>query len=97
MSIKAPEPYLPYSWASNIPLVYALKALKEGTASEAQQKLILHELMNLTGYYDLSYRPDSDRDTAFAEGKRFVGAQVVKMVNLPADVIEKAKQSKSRK
>lgn len=97
MSIKAPEPYLPYPWASNIPFVYALKAMNEGAASETQQKLVLRELLNLSGYYDLSYRPDSDRDTAFAEGKRFVGAQVVKMVNLPADVIEKAKQAKSRK
>ncbi|HBV7338339.1 TPA: hypothetical protein MD501_000739 [Klebsiella variicola] len=97
MSIKAPEPYLPYPWASNIPLVYALKAMSEGKASEAQQKMILRELLNLTGYYDLSYRPDSDRDTAFAEGKRFVGAQVVKMVNLPSDVIEKAKEARTRK
>jgi hypothetical protein len=97
MSIKAPEPYLPYPWASNIPLVYALKAMSEGKASDEQQKMILRELMNLTGYYDLSYRPESDRDTAFAEGKRFVGAQVVKMVNLSADVIEKAKQARARK
>lgn len=97
MSIKAPEPYLPYPWSSNIPLVYALKAMSEGVASDTQQRLILHEVLNLTGYYDLSYRPDSDRDTAFAEGKRFVGAQIVKMVNLPADIIEKAKESKSKK
>ena len=97
MSIKAPEPYLPYPWASDIPLVYALKALSEGEASDKQQKLIMRELLNLSGYYDLSYRPDSDRDTAFAEGKRFVGAQVLKMVNLPADVIEKAKEARTGK
>lgn len=89
--IKPPEPYLPYKWADNLPFVYALKAMNQGKASETQQKMILAELMTLTGYYDLSYRPDSDRDTAFAEGKRFIGAQLVKLINLSPDVIEESK------
>lgn len=97
MSIKAPEPYLPYPWGDNIPFVYAIKALNKGEATPEQQKLILHELMNLTGYYDLSYRPDRDRDTAFAEGKRFVGAQVVKMNNLSSKEVEEAKAKRKQK
>ncbi len=97
MSIKAPEPYWPYPWGDNIPFVYAIKALNKGEATPEQQKLILHELMNLTGYYDLSYRPDSDRDTAFAEGKRFVGAQVVKMNNLSSKEVEEVKAKRKQK
>lgn len=92
--IKPPEPYLPYKWAENLPLVFALKAMNKGEASAAQQKLVLAELMTITGYYDLSYRPDSDRDTAFAEGKRFVGAQLVKLINLTPDVIETSKSKR---
>jgi len=40
----------------------------------------------ICGTYDLSYRPDSDRDTAFAEGKRMVGLQLVKFskINIAA-------------
>lgn len=92
-----PAPYEPYDWSSNLPLVYALKALREGTATPEQQKMAIDGLMSITAYYDLSYRPNSERDTAFAEGKRFVGAQVVKMVNLTGDVIEKSKQRKQTK
>lgn len=95
--IKPPEPYLPYKWADNLPFVYAMKAMSKGEATESQQKLILAEMMALTGYYDLSYRPDSERDTAFAEGKRFIGAQLVKLITLSPDVIEKSKtQRKTR-
>lgn len=58
-----------------------------GRASEDQQRramtFIVHQLC---GTYDLSYRPTSDRDTAFAEGKRFVGLQMVKFsrINIAA-------------
>ncbi|WP_447867244.1 hypothetical protein [Rahnella bonaserana] len=95
--MNIPPPYEPYDWAENLPFVYALKAMKEGKATEDQQHLILKEMMNISGYYDLSYRPNSDRDTSFAEGKRFIGAQIVKLVNLTADVIEKSKQRKSKR
>ena len=30
----------------------------------------------------MSYRPDSERDTAFAEGKRHVGTQIVKFLKI---------------
>ena len=41
-------------------------------------------IVDCCDYYGLSYRPGEDgrRDTDFAEGKRFVGAQVVKMMNI---------------
>ena len=62
---------------------YAIKALAAGVANEGQQKRALDWIVNtLCATYDLSYRPGSDRDTAFAEGKRHVGLQLVKLVKL---------------
>ena len=72
--------------------IHALKALSRGGASTDQQKRAFDWIVNaLAGTYDLSYRPgnDGDRDTAFAEGKRFVGTQIVKWVNLPSEIMEK--------
>jgi hypothetical protein len=63
----------------------ALKALQSGTANAAQQQRALKWIIEpLCGTYDLSYRPgeDGERDTAFAEGKRFVGQQIVKQLKL---------------
>lgn len=67
--------------------VAAFKALAAGVANEGQQKRALQWLIHkVARTYDLSYRPgpDGERDTAFAEGMRSVGLQVVKLINLPA-------------
>lgn len=65
------------------PDTMAIKALATGTASEGQQRRALDWIINtLCGTYDLSYRPDSERNTAFAEGKRFVGLQLIKQIKL---------------
>ena len=64
---------------------YAIKALATGTANEGQQRLALDWIINtLCGTYDLSFRPgaEGDRETVFAEGKRFVGMQLVKQINI---------------
>jgi hypothetical protein len=62
---------------------FAMQAVMYGRASEEQQKRAMRFLLNeICGTYDLSYRPTSDRDTAFAEGKRFVGLQLVKFAQL---------------
>ena len=62
----------------------ALQALYDGVANEGQQKVALQAIFELCGLDDLSYRPDSDRDTAFAEGKRFVGLQLYKIAHIKA-------------
>jgi hypothetical protein len=87
---KKPTPVPPY-----VPPKYekiditALIALSQGAANEFQQKRILDLLINrLCETYGLSYRPggpEADRDTAFAEGKRFVGTQIVKLINSNPD------------
>ena len=72
-------------------VVLAFKSLATGTANDIQQKLALDWLITTAaGTYELSFRSDSDggeRETAFAEGRRFVGLQVVKMVNMPPDLV----------
>lgn len=66
----------------------ALKALKAGNANPEQQQRALGWLINTAcGMDDLSFRPDSERTTAFAEGKRWVGLQVWKLVNMNINLV----------
>lgn len=82
--IEAHAPWLPpvYEPAD----VAAIQALARGNASMDQQKRALTWLIEkAAGTYEMSYRPggaEGERDTAFAEGRRFVGNQVVKMTKL---------------
>lgn len=67
---------------------HALRALASGTANAEQQKRAMEWLIHKAcGTYEMSFRPEGDRETIFAEGRRFVGLQVVKLVNMPASVL----------
>jgi hypothetical protein len=67
----------------------SIQAVATGTASERQQKRamqwIVHNLCEING---LSYRPNNDSDTTFAEGKRFVGLQLSKIINTNIDTLK---------
>ena len=85
------ERKMPPTWkpADYVPAdVYALKALAEGTANEDQQARALRWIMNgASNYLDASFRPDGQGgqwDTAFGEGRRFVGLQIAKLLNMDA-------------
>lgn len=64
-----------------------------GTASADQQRRALKYIIEvLCGTYDMSYQPgdgDGRRDSDFAEGKRFVGNQIVKFVNMNLASLER--------
>lgn len=79
--------------AYSVAEIEALKAMARGEAQPHQQKMALDWLINTAaGTYDLSYRSDAEggeRETAFAEGRRFVGMQAVKLVNLPPALVAK--------
>jgi hypothetical protein len=61
----------------------AIQALMSGNAQPHQQKRALAYIIeSLCGTYDMSFRPTGDRDTCFAEGKRFVGNQIVKLTKI---------------
>lgn len=64
--------------------VAAIRALASGSANEGQQKRawdwIVYQASAVT---DLSYYPNDmggDRATSFKEGRRFVGAQLLKLL-----------------
>ena len=64
--------------------VSALFAVSQGVANEGQQKRAIGAIHKIASTGDMSYRPDDlggDRDTAFAEGKRYVGLQMLKLIN----------------
>ncbi len=71
--------------------VAALQAMRRGEANADQQvralEFILDTICDIDG---MSFRPgsDGDRDTAFAEGRRFVGNQIVKLTKLPLSKIK---------
>lgn len=70
--------------------VAAVQALERGNASPDQQKRALRWIIEKgAGTYDLSYRPGTEgqRDTDFAEGRRFVGLQLVKLLKLKLGMI----------
>ena len=78
---KTNAPWMPADYVPSIPS--AFQALLIGEADPEQQKRALSWIIEeLCKTYDMSYRPDSQRDTDFAEGKRFVGSQIVKMTKL---------------
>lgn len=80
-NVPRAEPWKPVEWTPED--AYAVQAVMYGRASEDQQKRAMAFIVNqICGTYDLSYRPTSDRDTAFAEGKRMVGLQLVKFAQL---------------
>lgn len=63
--------------------VFAIQALAKGNATIHQQKLALDWIVkNACKINDLSYRPGAEgsRDTDFAEGKRYVGLQIVRLI-----------------
>jgi hypothetical protein len=80
-NVPRPEPWKPAEWEPED--AHAIQAVMYGRASEEQQRRAMNFILNnLCGTYDLSYRPTSDRDTVFAEGKRHVGLQLIKFAKL---------------
>lgn len=70
--------------------VTAFQALSRGDASpDLQMRALKWLIEGAANTYGLSFDPQSDRGTAFAEGRRFVGLQVVKMLKLDASKLRK--------
>ena len=60
----------------------AFKSLEKGTASEAEQKLVLDFLIRIgCRTYDTDWFPE-ERISCFAAGRRYVGQQIVRFINL---------------
>ena len=59
----------------------AVRLLAAGEASAHHQKMVFDFVVNdLCDSYGMSYRPDDHSATDFAEGKRWVGMQLVRFM-----------------
>lgn len=78
------SPWLPAEWDPAD--ISAIQALQKGEASPDQQRRALDWIIiSAAGTYEASYRPggqEGERDTCFAEGRRFVGNQIVKALKI---------------
>lgn len=75
------EPWSPTPATDDV--IRAVKAMNEGKASDVQQRRVVDWLFEVTGTRDLEFRPESERASAFASGKRWVGLQLGKMIAQP--------------
>jgi hypothetical protein len=67
----------------------ALQALQRGVATEDQQQRALKWVIEqAAGTYQFNYYP-TDRDTAFALGRGFVGQQVVKLLKVNVSALRR--------
>ena len=83
------------------PALGAIKAMAKGTARPDQQMTALNFIIDdLARAYDTSYRPDEAGgalDTAFAEGRRFVGLQVRRIIMRPLEELTGKRQKGAAK
>lgn len=78
---EAHAPWKPAAYGLEI--ATAFQALMRGDCpAHLQQKAVKFILFDLCGVRDLSFRPGPEgaRETDFAEGKRFVGLQIGKLL-----------------
>lgn len=88
-----PDDHAPWKPAKyELPDATSIQALAKGEANPDQQMRVLKWIIeSAAGTYEPSYRPgqEGDRDTSFAEGRRFVGLQIVKLLKLNTKVLTK--------
>lgn len=85
--ISSKKPYAPANYQAQH--AEAIQLLAKGECPPHLQINFLRWLINdVCRTTDQSYRSDSDRDTVFAEGKRFVGNTLLKMGRLiPKNIV----------
>lgn len=89
MSDAQRQPWHPAEW--ELADAAALKALASGTADKHQQVRAIRWIVERAAMtYDQAFVPGSADVTAFIEGRRSVGNQIVKLVNLDLVALKKA-------
>lgn len=86
----SPHVFCPHEIAD----VSAFQALERGDASPDQQKRALAWLINVAA---MTYQPTFMADpykSAYAEGRRFVGLKVVKLLKLSLTALHKASEAR---
>ena len=73
--------------------VRLIQALARGDATSQMQQDALKWIVEVVAAtYDMPYYPESERDTAFACGRMYVGKTIVKMLSLLPDRIKPLKE-----
>lgn len=83
------EPWLPVTYEKAD--AAAIQALRRGDATADQQLRAIEFIVStVCARHDMSFRPGpgGDRETAFAEGRRYVGNQIVKLATMPLSKID---------
>ena len=76
--------------------IAAIQALAKGEARAEQQIRALTWIVEKAARtYDMTYQPESARDSDFAEGKRYVGNQIVKMTKINIAALRKTDERHS--
>lgn len=84
---RAQGPHVPPPY--EVADVAALQALERGDATEHQQQRALKWLIyQAAGTYEMNFYP-TDRETAFALGREFVGQQIVKLMRLDLSALRR--------
>jgi hypothetical protein len=84
LDIPSPRTPVDFGYAE----VAAIQALAKGCASEDQQKIALQWIIERAGeFYEVHHYPNG-LDIAFANGRRFVGREIVNLINLPPTATE---------
>lgn len=78
---KPRAPWMPADW--DLADASAIQGLNAGTATPEQQKRALKWLIeSACRTYDQTYFPGDPRDSDFAQGRRTVGLEIVKMLHV---------------
>lgn len=86
---STPPPWGPAEWDDDD--ARALKALQVGNASDTQQQRALAWIIQRACMtYDEPFQPDSERTTNYLLGRRSVGLQIVKLLNVKLGALQKA-------
>ena len=73
--------------------IESIKALSVGEATPYQQKLALMVIVNkISRAQDLLYIPESFDETAFLNGRAFVGQKILKHINMPIGKLNKLEE-----
>lgn len=87
---KVTAPWMPTEY--ELADLKAVQSVILGEANaEQQQRAMKWIIEKVCGTYDMSYHPNSARDSDFAEGKRFVGLQIVKALRVNTAVLARRK------
>lgn len=75
---------------------YAIKAVAKGTATEAQQQRALNWIIHAAAMtYDETFVAGQGDVSIYLQGRRNVGLQIVKLINVPIEHLKEDEEGKS--